>query len=244
MDGFAATAAVRQSEAERGVRPTPIIALTANVLTRDRARCLEAGMNGFLAKPFTAAQLAGVLLPIAAARGTLKTRVAQETTVEPEDLAPEAERVEADALDTAPAEDFDPAVTDMLGAPLFAPVAKSGPSVLDPEQIKAIRSLGKPQVLERLCELMYQAAPVTLQSIEKALAAGDLAAVASAAHSLKSATSNLGGRGISEQLDRCESLARDGANLASVRSAAVGLRQAYAAFETALKELTGRRTGT
>jgi hypothetical protein len=68
--------------------------------------------------------------------------------------------------------------------------------------------------------------------------------VASAAHSLKSATSNLGGRGISEQLDRCESLARDGANLASVRSAAVGLRQAYAAFETALKELTGRRTGT
>ena len=65
-----------------------------------------------------------------------------------------------------------------------------------------------------------------------------------AAHSLKSATSNLGGRGISEQLDRCESLARDGANLASVRSAAVGLRQAYAAFETALKELTGRRTGT
>ena len=36
MDGFAATAAIRRNEAERGMPPTPIIALTANVLTRDR----------------------------------------------------------------------------------------------------------------------------------------------------------------------------------------------------------------
>jgi HPt (histidine-containing phosphotransfer) domain-containing protein len=138
---------------------------------------------------------------------------------------------------------FDPAVTDMLGAPLFETAPRSLP-ILDDEQIKAIRSLGKPQVLERLCELLLETAPGTLQSIERNLAAADLPAVAAAAHSLKSASSNLGGRRFADQLDRCESLAREGRDLAAVRAVAAGLPQAYAAFEAALRNLASRRTGT
>ena len=241
MDGFEATAAVRRNEAERGAPPTTIIALTANVLARDRERCLAAGMNGFLGKPFTSAQLVGVLQPIAEACGTLRTLEAPEITIEPEVLAQTAEAVAAMETET---DTFDPAVTDMLGAPLFEPAAKSLPPLLDGEQIKAIRSLGRPHVFERLCELLFESAPVTLQSIERGLAAGDLSAVAAAAHSLKSATGNLGGRRLAEQLDLCESMARDGAEIAAVRAAAAGLRQSYAAFETALKELSGRKTGT
>ncbi|HLB85209.1 MAG TPA: response regulator, partial [Steroidobacteraceae bacterium] len=243
MDGFAATAAIRRNEAERGMPPTPIIALTANVLTRDRARCIAAGMNGFLSKPFSAAQLTKALLPIAEARGTLRAAEAAEATIEPEVDAATTETVPVDTTE-AESEMFDPAVTDMLAAPLFEPAPQSSPSVLDVEQIKAIRSLGKPHVLERLCELLFESGTATIQSIERGLAAGDLAAVATAAHSLKSAASNLGGRRLAEQLDRCESMARDGADIAAVRTAAVGLRQSYAAFEGALRELTGRRTGT
>ena len=71
MDGYAATAAIRRTETERRSQVTPIIALTANVLARDRTRCLEAGMNHFLAKPFTQDQLIAVLRPIALERGTL-----------------------------------------------------------------------------------------------------------------------------------------------------------------------------
>jgi signal transduction histidine kinase/CheY-like chemotaxis protein len=239
MDGFAATGAIRRSEAERGVPPTLIIALTANVLTRDRTRCLEAGMSGFLGKPFSATQLIGALVPIAQARGTLQAREPARVPVQPE-----AAPVTADAAIEAEPEMFDPAVTDMLGAPLFEPAPTSVSPVVDGEQIKAIRSLGKPHVLERLCELLFESAPATLQSIERGLASGDLAAVAAAAHSLKSATSNLGGRRLTEQLDRCESMARDGADITTVRAAAVGLRHSYAAFEAVLRELTGRRTGT
>jgi HPt (histidine-containing phosphotransfer) domain-containing protein len=159
-------------------------------------------------------------------------------------VQPEAAPVTADAAIEAEPEMFDPAVTDMLGAPLFEPAPTSVSPVVDGEQIKAIRSLGKPHVLERLCELLFESAPATLQSIERGLASGDLAAVAAAAHSLKSATSNLGGRRLTEQLDRCESMARDGADITTVRAAAVGLRHSYAAFEAVLRELTGRRTGT
>jgi CheY-like chemotaxis protein len=243
MDGFAATAAIRRNEVERGMPPTPIIALTANVLTRDRTRCIAAGMNGFLGKPFSAAQLIRVLLPIAQACGTLRAAEPAEATLEPEAGAAMTETVPVDTTETE-SEMFDPAVTDMLAAPLFEPAPQSSPSVVDVEQIKAIRSLGKPHVLERLCELLFESAPATVQSIERGLAAGDLATVAAAAHSLKSAASNLGGRRLAEQLDRCESMARDAADVATVRTAAVGLRQSYAAFEAALRELTGRRTGT
>ncbi len=71
MDGYTATAAIRREESERGQAATCIVALTANVLARDRARCIEAGMNHFLAKPFTNDQLLAILRPIAEERGTL-----------------------------------------------------------------------------------------------------------------------------------------------------------------------------
>ncbi len=53
MDGYAATAAIRQWEREHGRDPTPIVALTASALRHDIARCNEVGCNGHLSKPIT-----------------------------------------------------------------------------------------------------------------------------------------------------------------------------------------------
>lgn len=57
MDGLTATRVIRQREAQASSTRTPIIALTANALSGDRERCLEAGMDDYLAKPFGIAQL-------------------------------------------------------------------------------------------------------------------------------------------------------------------------------------------
>jgi signal transduction histidine kinase/CheY-like chemotaxis protein/HPt (histidine-containing phosphotransfer) domain-containing protein len=57
MDGYEATEAIRARERATGAPRTPIIALTANVLADDRARCIAAGMDDFVTKPFTREQL-------------------------------------------------------------------------------------------------------------------------------------------------------------------------------------------
>ncbi len=56
LDGFGVTASIRQMERASG-RHLPIIALTAHATSEYRERCLAAGMDGYLAKPFQARQL-------------------------------------------------------------------------------------------------------------------------------------------------------------------------------------------
>jgi CheY-like chemotaxis protein/anti-sigma regulatory factor (Ser/Thr protein kinase) len=70
LDGYEATRRWRARESERGAGRLPIIALTANAVAGDRETCLAAGMDDYLAKPFTLTDLSAVLrrhmaLPVA-----------------------------------------------------------------------------------------------------------------------------------------------------------------------------------
>jgi CheY-like chemotaxis protein len=56
MDGFEATAAIRRLE-KASLGHIPIIAMTAHAMVGDRQRCLEAGMDGYIAKPVHAHEL-------------------------------------------------------------------------------------------------------------------------------------------------------------------------------------------
>ena len=77
MDGFQATWCIRTQEAETGAH-IPIIALTANARADDKERCLQAGMDAYLAKPFRAEELLSIIQSVA--RPSPQSLVHPETT--------------------------------------------------------------------------------------------------------------------------------------------------------------------
>ncbi len=62
MNGFEATAKIREMEAAEKLAPTPIIAATAYALDSDEGRCLAAGMDDYLSKPIKPEPLKAILL--------------------------------------------------------------------------------------------------------------------------------------------------------------------------------------
>jgi TMAO reductase system sensor TorS len=61
MDGLTATTEIRRREAKTGAARLAIIALTANAMEGNRERCLVAGMDDFLTKPFSQLELGAML---------------------------------------------------------------------------------------------------------------------------------------------------------------------------------------
>jgi signal transduction histidine kinase/ActR/RegA family two-component response regulator len=70
MDGFEATAHIREAELASG-RHTPIVALTAHAMSGDREQCLRAGMDDYISKPIDFQALMVVIRKMAARQDTL-----------------------------------------------------------------------------------------------------------------------------------------------------------------------------
>ena len=60
MDGFEATSLIRKLESEKSM--VPIIAITANAMSKDKERCVHAGMNDYMSKPVDIHELKEKLL--------------------------------------------------------------------------------------------------------------------------------------------------------------------------------------
>ena len=76
MDGFEATAAIRARERQQSAPRVPIVALTAHAMQGDRRRCLDADMDGYVAKPIKPVELFEVIDRVMAA-----TRTVQDPTL-------------------------------------------------------------------------------------------------------------------------------------------------------------------
>jgi CheY-like chemotaxis protein len=87
MDGLEATRAIRMLPAPR--RDTPIIALTANVFADDIEKCMAAGMNACLAKPFRREDLLVTLVDVI--QGTWRRQESAPASIEQSQAAPDVD---------------------------------------------------------------------------------------------------------------------------------------------------------
>ncbi|MCC7263356.1 MAG: response regulator [Candidatus Latescibacteria bacterium] len=88
MDGLSATAAIRRQEQERGGH-LPIVGLSAHARQEDRQRCLDAGMDGYLAKPIDRAELLAAIEQALGTAAPTQPSPGQEKDGEPPVLDPE-----------------------------------------------------------------------------------------------------------------------------------------------------------
>jgi two-component system sensor histidine kinase BarA len=182
MDGFAATRAIREAEAKAGRSPLPIVALTAHVVGGQAQAWREAGMNDCVTKPFTLAALEACLL----------------RWVQPRPIA------------EGPADPAPPPADAATTRETPSPEMPGQPDLLDPSILDQIRDIAGPgdDLVERVIGLFAEHAPIAATRLHAAVAEGDAAAVASAAHALKSMCRNIGARAAGDHCDRIEEAAR------------------------------------
>ena len=179
LDGYATTRRFREWERRSGRERTPIIAVTANALSGDAARCFETGMDNYLSKPFTIEGLYAML-----------ERYARE------------EPANRDAAPT-------PAPASL--APETVPSPPTG-SAVDLAVIDRLRKLNPANghLLARLTEVYISSSTTLIATLRCALAAGEMAGIAQAAHSLKSSSSSMGGTLLAGLCTELETRSRGG----------------------------------
>jgi two-component system, sensor histidine kinase and response regulator len=192
MDGMAATAEIRRLEQQRGrARTTPIVAITANALQGDRERCLAAGMDDYISKPFSQQALAD----------TLGRWIALPRPSPPSQANPMA------AASTIPGALTVPAASGQ------APPASTTPAVINPFALDAIRALSAEQgelLLQRVLATFLQDTPRQLASLHEAVAESDPATIRKTAHSMKSSSANVGADALAKLFKDLEQMARAG----------------------------------
>jgi two-component system sensor histidine kinase/response regulator len=211
MDGYEATRAIRAKEQATGGH-IPIIAVTANALSGDKERCLDAGMDAYLAKP----------VKLQALQQAVEHWLADAPPPAQPTATPAAMPVAAPSVPT-------PAAT--VPAPERSWLA--GPQDLDLSQIDAIRTLQSadaPEVLgEVLAEFRQESAQILAQ-LRRALQAGDTRTMYRAAHSWKSSAAYIGAHALSGLCAELEQLCKTDSGPAVMGRAVEVMRQIEDAY--------------
>ncbi len=180
MDGYAATAEIRKWEWSDGrSRQLPVIALTANAMEGDRERCLAAGMNDYLAKPLNQAQLAEALRRWLPLQAVMKPSVATDADANIVLASNPKQAMYRNALNM---------------------------SVL--RRIRSLQRPGGPDLLARVVNLYLDKSPQLLAAIRHAVHHGDADKLCQSAHSLKSASANLGANRVAAACKVLEQMGR------------------------------------
>ncbi|MDO8330945.1 MAG: ATP-binding protein [Fluviicoccus sp.] len=204
MDGYQATRSIRMQEAyagNSGLR-TPIVALTAHAMAEDKQRCLNAGMDDYLAKPFDSRQLREVLARWLPASIQGHDRVAGYTDI-PSPVNVEKDRHES----TSSLYEYDVTRLDM---------------------IRQLQRPGQPPILDGFIANYLSNTPDSLQELNASVRKQDYEAVSFHAHKLKSGAATMGLVSMSELCKTLEFTATDETKQTGIPALLTELDDAYA----------------
>ncbi|MDD5242014.1 MAG: ATP-binding protein [Sulfuricella sp.] len=177
MDGFEATRLIRADAALSG---KPVIAMTANATSEDRAQCFEVGMNDFIAKPVLPALLYATLAKWLPGRY-------------PEIAAP------LGAAPSSPAADASDMGTGLAG----------DPEIIDLSVLARMVN-NNPAKVRKFAFKFLESAQRGMAEIEAALERQDLAALAALGHRIKSSARTVGAMGFADLCQTLEQVKEGG----------------------------------
>ncbi len=185
MDGFTATRKIRNPLSTVKEHTIPIVAMTANAMQGDRKRCIEAGMDDYIAKPIDPMKVGSVL------KQWLPLQCHQNTTSD--NGAINVERpAENDMSDTT----TDNGQADAL--PIF-----------DHEGVST-RLMGDEVLIKTIAEAFLKDLPDDVEKLENVIKKGDLPQITALAHKIKGATANIGGIRLSHSAQLIEQAGKEG----------------------------------
>ena len=182
MDGYSASRSQRSREAKTGASRLPIVALTANALAEDRQKCIDAGMDDFVSKPFRKEDLVEVLRRITGKSGITITK------------SPETKEASAEAAATPPASGAE------------GPAIDRGPL----DQINDLDPNQNGELLNNIIDTYCENAEVLILELTEAAKGNDLETAVRAAHSLKSSSANVGAQRLAALCRSMERHGREG----------------------------------
>ena len=223
MDGFSATKAIREGEQRTG-RHMTIVALTAHAIDNHRERCLAAGMDDYMSKPFTQAEL-GEMVQRWIRRPYDRTRLSSDQSKAglAEPAQPSSNQTEQRATPIPVIAQPDVPLVDQVLA-----------------QIRALRRPGRPDPVAQILKSFLDSSATYIGAIQQAMVHQDAAALFHAAHALKSSSAMIGAMGLSSILKDIEFMGRQG-NVAGVQTRMDELDSVYEAVKQAvLNELDNK----
>jgi signal transduction histidine kinase/CheY-like chemotaxis protein/HPt (histidine-containing phosphotransfer) domain-containing protein len=215
MDGFESARAIRAWEKETGRQTLPIVALTAHVVGSHADAWKTSGMNGVLHKPFTLAAMARMLETHLKDRTPhADRRIGAEEPVSQEDIRETAPAAPA-LIVPAPLPPL-PVLSPLPAAKAKPPEDENATAILDhatTSQLLDMVKIGGGAAVGRIYRLYLENGPPALAEIDAAIASGDHAHVARAAHALKSMSLSLGATRVAQATGDLEKAGRQEQNV-------------------------------
>jgi len=199
MDGLEATRIIRKDHPSPRI---PVIAMTAGAMREDREKCVEAGMDDYVAKPVNPEELARVL----------EKWLPEDRGQRTEDRGQRTEVGSQERQDGRTGEDgrTEPETkSEKRSKAVDVPAVFDRAALLD-------RCLGDEDLAREVLGMFLDDMPPRVQELRTALDAGDASAARMAAHTIKGMAANTGAEAMSSLAGEMENAARAG-NLEAVR---------------------------